>query len=138
MIAWTRPRVALLAATAPVAAAGVWLLQHVDPNQPGNLLPKCLFHELTGWWCPGCGMTRALHALVHGDAGQALHMNPLGVVMLAVLPAMLLWSWGWQPRRLRPFMRWAMDPRLWLVLIPAYWLLRNLPWPPFTWMAPPT
>lgn len=133
----TRPRVALLAATVPMVAAGAWVLRHVDPNLPNNLLPRCPFHALTGLWCPGCGMTRALHALVHGDVLQALHMNPLGMLMLPVLPMMLLWSWGWQPRALQPLMRWAMDPRTWLATLPAYWLLRNLPWLPFTWMAPP-
>lgn len=137
MITLTRPRVALLAATVPMVAASVWVLRHVNPNLPGNPLPPCAFHALTGLWCPGCGMTRALHALVHGDVLQALHLNPLGLLMLPVLPAMLFWSWGWQPRVLQPLMRWLMDPRLWLAAIPAYWLLRNLPWLPFTLMAPP-
>ncbi len=137
MIALTRPRVALLAATVPMVAAGVWVLQHVDPNVPNSVLPRCPFHALTGLWCPGCGMTRALHALVHGDLLLALHMNPLGMLMLPALPTMLLWSWGWQPRLLQPLMRWLMDPRLWLVVLPAYWLLRNLPWFPFTLLAPP-
>ncbi|WP_345781332.1 DUF2752 domain-containing protein [Pseudoxanthomonas sp.] len=137
MIALTRPRVALLAATIPMVAAGAWVLRHVDPNLPNNLLPKCVFHSVTGYWCPGCGMTRALHALVHGDVLTALHMNPLGMLMLPALPAMLFWSWGWQPRVLQPVMRWLMDPRVWLAVIPAYWLLRNLPWFPFTLLAPP-
>jgi len=137
VIALTRPRVLLLAATVPLVAAGALVLRVVDPNQPGNLLPRCVFHGLTGLWCPGCGMTRALHALLQGDLPTALHMNPLGMLMLPLLPMMLFWSWGWQPRVLQPLMRWAMDPRVWLAVIPAYWLLRNLPWFPFTLLAPP-
>ena len=27
----------------------------------------CLFHELTGWYCPGCGTCRAVRAFVHGE-----------------------------------------------------------------------
>ncbi|MET0288428.1 MAG: DUF2752 domain-containing protein [Pseudoxanthomonas sp.] len=137
MITLTRPRVALLAAAVPMVAAGAWILRHVDPNRPNSVLPRCPFHALSGYWCPGCGMTRALHALVHGDVITALHMNPLGMLMLPLLPLMVLWSWGWQPRMLRQVMRWMMEPRLWLLLIPTYWLLRNLPWVPFTWLAPP-
>jgi len=48
----------------------------------------------------------------------------------------MLWSAGWQPRWLQPFMRVAMEPRLWLVLLPTYWIARNLPWFPFTLLAP--
>lgn len=118
------------------SAAAVFVLRHVDPNAAGNPLPPCVFHALTGYWCPGCGMTRALHALVHGDLLHALHMNPLGMLMLLALPAMVLWSWGWQPRALQPLMRRLMEPKLWLVVLPVYWIARNLPWVPFTWLAP--
>jgi hypothetical protein len=29
-----------------------------------------------------------------------------------------------------------LAPKFWLVLLPAYWVARNLPWPPFSWLAP--
>jgi hypothetical protein len=32
--------------------------------------------------------------------------------------------------------RLVADPRFWLWLLVAYWILRNLPWPPFSWLAP--
>jgi len=28
------------------------------------------------------------------------------------------------------------NPKLWLIVIPSYWVLRNLPWWPFSWLAP--
>ena len=31
-----------------------------------HFYPVCQFHRLTGLNCPGCGMTRALFALLHG------------------------------------------------------------------------
>ena len=37
----------------------------------------------TGLYCPGCGSTRALYALLHGRPGEALAMNPLLLVVLA-------------------------------------------------------
>ncbi|MEY2693731.1 MAG: hypothetical protein RL142_79 [Actinomycetota bacterium] len=37
----------------------------------------CLFHAATGLLCPGCGTTRSLTALLHGDVATALAFNPL-------------------------------------------------------------
>src|SRR5690242_21250813 len=51
-----------------------------------------------------CGLTRALHALVHGDVLGAFAMNPLGVLMLPLMALMVAWSQGWQPRVLQPVM----------------------------------
>lgn len=127
----------MLASATVVAGAGVWALRTWDPNVAGNPFPPCMFRAFTGCWCIGCGLTRALHALVHGDLPRALSMNPLAVLMMPLVPLMAAWSSGWQPRVLAPVMRWAMEPKVWLVLLPAYWLARNLPWFPFTLLAPP-
>lgn len=47
-----------------------------DPAQFA-IFPKCPFHLLTGWDCPGCGSQRTIHALLHGQVGQAFSHNPL-------------------------------------------------------------
>ena len=133
----SRPlRIAALASAAVAAGAGVWLLRTYDPNVAGSPFPPCMFRAFTGFYCVGCGLTRALHALVHGDVAGAFGMNPLGVLMLGLVPLMVAWGRGWQPRALRPAMGVLMEPKLWLVLLPAYWVARNLPWFPFTLLAP--
>lgn len=119
-----------------VAVTGIWLLRHYDPNMPGNLFPPCMFKALTGLHCIGCGLTRALHALVHGDIRGAFGMNPLAMLVLPLMPLMVLDARGLTPARLKPFMAVVMQPKLWLVLLPAYWIARNLPWWPFTLLAP--
>lgn len=57
---------------------------------------SCPWHELTGIPCPGCGMTRAAVAMLHGHFEQALILHPFapaaaGAWLLlatgAVLPA---------------------------------------------------
>jgi len=48
------------------------------------LMPTCPLHALTGLYCPGCGGTRAIQALLHGDPGRALAYNPLLPFMLAL------------------------------------------------------
>jgi hypothetical protein len=136
VIRLTPARLGFVAATLAAATAGTAILLAADPNAPGSRFPPCMFHLLTGYWCVSCGLTRALHALVHGDLRRAFAMNPLAMATLPLMPAMVLWSWGWQPARLRPLMRVVMEPRLWLVLLPAYWVARNLPWFPFRLLAP--
>ena len=53
-----------------------------------SLIP-CLFHSLTELVCPGCGMTRACVALVHGKFGTAWYYHPFSffVVGLAIAAA---------------------------------------------------
>lgn len=41
----------------------------------------CLVTYLFGVECPGCGMTRALSALAHGDVVSAIHFNRLVVII---------------------------------------------------------
>jgi hypothetical protein len=61
-----------------------------DPTAGGGLFPACPLRELTGFDCPGCGGTRALHALTHGDIGSALDHN---VLLTVVMPlALLAWA----------------------------------------------
>jgi len=132
----TKVVVAQAATLAIAGVAGVLLLRLFDPVANGDLFPQCPFHALTGGWCIGCGMTRALHALAHFDLPRAFSMNPLMVLLLLLSPAMLAWYWGWRPRALAPLMRLLGEPKFWLVLLPGYMLLRNLPWWPFTLLAP--
>jgi len=48
----------------------------------------CVFKLATGLDCPGCGMTRALAALLHGDLDSAVHLHPLVVVVFPILTVM--------------------------------------------------
>lgn len=127
---------ALLAGAAVAVPVGVWLLLNFDPNAPGNPFPACMFRALTGYYCIGCGVTRALHALVHGDVLGALSMNPLAILLLPIVPLMIAGSYGWKPRVLSPLMALLVEPKLWLVVLPGYWIARNLPWFPFSLLAP--
>lgn len=119
-----------------LAAAGVALLYSFDPNSADSPFARCIFQTLTGYWCAGCGITRALHALVHGDVARAFAMNPLAIALLPF--AALAWAWGggWRPAWAAPVIRVLSMPMLWVTLLPAYWIARNLPWPMFSWMAP--
>ena len=47
--------------------------------------PECTFHKFTGMYCPGCGDTRAVIALVHGDILLSMRQNVLVVVIIVSL-----------------------------------------------------
>jgi len=129
-------RYAPLAAIAGIGAGAVAILGRVDPNVPGNPLPACPFHALTGLWCPGCGSTRCLHALVHLDPAQAMAMNPLLVLSIVPMLVMALHGAGLWPARWQAPVKLFARPIPWLVVIVAYGVLRNLPWYPFNLLAP--
>ena len=56
----------------------------------------CPFHALTGFYCPGCGGTRSMTALLHGHLLLALHENP-------AVPALLLMALLFYAERLAAF-----------------------------------
>ncbi len=87
---------------------------------------------MTGLWCPFCGCTRAVHALVHADLGTALRDNALFVALLPLL-VLLWWRWWQAPSTVRPLPR----PLFWgaVALALAFGVLRNLP--SGRWLAPP-
>lgn len=50
----------------------------------------CLFHLLTGLYCPGCGGTRAFRALLAGNLLLSIRYHPLVAYMAVVLTAELV------------------------------------------------
>jgi hypothetical protein len=119
-----------------VVAFGVWALRSFDPNASNSPFMACLFERFTGLYCPGCGTTRGLHALVHGDLGQMMAMNPLLPVLMIATPLIALHGMGYRMPLPARAMRALNSPRLWLAVILGYWVMRNLPWWPFTLLAP--
>ena len=45
----------------------------------------CVFHEITGLYCPGCGVTRMLYSLLSGDMYAAFRYNMLLFVCLPII-----------------------------------------------------
>ncbi len=121
-----------------LAGAGA-LVAVFDPSAEGSRFPACGFHAATGWWCPGCGLTRATHHLLRGDAAAALSSNVFTpFVLFAVVATWCTWTLGAFGRDVRnPLTRlpmWA-GPCLLAVAV-AYGVLRNLPGHPWQALAP--
>ncbi|MEV7020697.1 DUF2752 domain-containing protein [Kitasatospora sp. NPDC093558] len=117
------PLAALAAAAVPAVYVSV-----VDPNAPGHY-PSCPFLAATGWWCPGCGGLRCVHALAHGDLTAALHDNAVAVLLFAVLGVMWL-RWAWAALTVGPVPGISLGARRWALiglLVLVFTVVRNLP-----------
>lgn len=134
----------LLGRAAPIAcgcalAAAAGVVARFDPASANSRFPACQFREMTGLWCPGCGLTRGFHQLFNGHLLSALGYNLfIPLVLVATVAAWWSWlrtSWGhpgvhW-PRRL------SRVTAVWLpITLVAYGVLRNIPSAPFTALAP--
>lgn len=109
-----------------MALGGLGVLWAHTPGQSA-WLPPCLFNSLTGLLCTGCGITRAAHALAHGNLAQAMAMNPLAV--LALPTAGMVWANEGlrRPDWLEAKVKALRDARLWAGVILAFTVARNLP-----------
>ena len=119
--------------------AGAGFLATHDPGAAGARYPGCMFHQTTGLWCPGCGLTRGTYQLLHGHIGAALSYNiftPLALFAIAV--AWLGWlrvSWDMPAMRL-PRHTARFTSLVLPALLIAYGVLRNLPVGPLRALAP--
>jgi hypothetical protein len=112
------------------AVAGCAYVALYDPSASSALYPACPFYALTGLDCPGCGITRALHALLTGDVGRALDHNVIFVLALPLIAWAILASTV--RRSGRPFPGPELRWRPWtvvaaVVVIGGFWVVRNLP-----------
>lgn len=114
--------IAVLAAT----SAAVFIYMRFDPEE-SVLFPRCIFHELTGLDCPGCGSQRAIHALLNFDLKAAFESNALMVISIPFL-ALLVFAWLMRSRMPRLYKRLGSAPVIWTVfgIIVLWWVLRNV------------
>ena len=109
-----------------VAGAGLLLLFYLFNPADAGFFPPCPFRLVTGLLCPGCGSQRAVHALLHGEVGAAFLLNPMMVVAIPYVVA-LLSSQSFMPNSMwakRLSGRYAIT--LTGVSILLYWIGRNL------------
>lgn len=112
--------------------AGAAYLFFFEPGKSG-FFPGCPFRFLTGFTCPGCGTTRALHQILHGHFYAAFTLNPLLFLALPfALFALLRYSMivirGGMPRG-----NSLPAPYIYAIffVILSFWIFRNTPFYPF-------
>jgi hypothetical protein len=127
----------LIVAVALVSPAAAAVLYYVEPTD-STWYPKCFLNWTTGLHCPFCGATRCGHALLNGNLAQAAAWNLLTVFLLPVAALLLYWA-AFRVLRRKPLP--AFNPPAWclrafLILLFAFWFVRNLPFFPFDLLAP--
>ena len=109
-----------------------------NPSEHSFFLP-CPLQYATGIHCPGCGSQRAIHQLLHGDIITAFWINPLLVLTLPILfYAFGLKAYNFifdtQHRVGFFYSKYFIYGYFSIAII--FWILRNLPWPPFDLLSP--
>ena len=102
----------------------LWILWKNDPIK-SQLFPPCPFYKLTSLYCPGCGSTRACHALLRGNLSHAISMNPLLVLSIPIVIFMFFFPSS---------THFQYAPHLAGIILLAYWIARNTS--VFSWLAP--
>jgi Protein of unknown function (DUF2752) len=112
--------------------AGAAYLFFFEPGKTG-FFPGCPFRFITGFLCPGCGVTRALHHILHGHFETAFMLNPLFLIAVPfILFALIRYSVivmrGGVPRP-----NALPAPYIYAIffIILSFWIFRNTPFYPF-------
>jgi Protein of unknown function (DUF2752) len=120
----------LVAASTILVCAATWVS---DPTTPGGPLPVCPTKALLGIDCPGCGSARMLYSLMHGNVMAAARFNALGLLALVLLVwAYVTWTYGrLTGRRIRGWQHQRWAAMVTLLLVAAWFVVRNIPFAPF-------
>ena len=118
------------------AAAGLAVLFFFPPTQY-SFYPRCSLHAMTGLHCPGCGSLRAMHSLLHGDLAGAIRFNALLILSLPFLACLgvnsVRASLGKAALVAGPRPVWIW---IFFAMMATFGVLRNLPFAPFSHLAP--
>lgn len=86
-----------------------------------DLMPECIFLKVTGFYCPGCGATRAVSALLNFKFITAFKYNP-GIVSLAIIVVLLLCEKIFTKKILpRKLTFWVV----FIIVLFSYYIIRN-------------
>jgi len=135
MASGTTRVVSALGAAAFLAGTAVIALN--DPTK-ATFFPVCPLLSLTGFACPGCGLTRGFHALFNGDIPNALDFNlllPIWLVLFGWIFVSLVLT-ALRGRGLQ--MPVLSGKAVWLTagILLTFGVLRNMPWYPFSVLYP--
>lgn len=99
----------------------------------------CVTYELTGLYCPGCGAGRALRSILNLKIIDAIGYN---VFFVFAFPIVAYYSLVYYTkivfgRDVLPYVKTGSKTALFLlIIIVVYTILRNIPFEPFSILAP--
>lgn len=132
-----KKRIAIVSAAALIAAAALLYLYFTGEGEGAGI--PCVFHRITGFYCSGCGASRALRSILHLDFYQAFRYNAIFTLGFPFLAVYFLALGADYIRFGKDRISQKIPMKLVWVLIAAaliYGILRNVP--AFSFLAPVT
>lgn len=100
-------------------------------------LSVCIFHRLTGFYCPLCGITRSLTLGINGKLIKAFSHNSLFYILLVYVLILLLYHYFIKKQKSNNKILFTkIHITIIISLTGLFWILRNLPLFPFSYLAP--
>ncbi|MBS6560978.1 MAG: DUF2752 domain-containing protein [Clostridiales bacterium] len=103
-------------------------------QKTGYAIP-CLFYKITGFYCPGCGVSRMCLALLKGNIKSAFYANQMIMICIPILLFIGIKSiieikkYGKIKKKQKDILLWCM-----VIGFVIFGVLRNLP--EFSYLAP--
>lgn len=104
-----------------IAILVIILIEKLDIGIP------CILYKFTGLYCPTCGITRAIKALIHLDIYKAFRYNMLIVILIPFIGIYLIYKLVYKGT-------WKVPNYIWGLLILVailFGILRNIPYSSF-------
>ncbi len=110
---------------------------NINPSE-ANFIPKCPLYSTTGVYCPGCGSQRALHDLLHLNIKEVIGHNLLFLLGLFIIGYHFIIEGInlLKKTKINNLLYHPKTPIFLLIIIVLFWILRNIPFYPFSLLAP--
>ncbi len=82
----------------------------------------CILHDVFHIYCPGCGGTRAVMALLHLQIGRSLQLNPFALLFLLYGIYLLVHTWVFARKEGTPDRKGTLTGKILVVLIVLFFL----------------
>ena len=118
---------------------GLFLIYFVFNPASHSIFIPCPFKFATGYNCPGCGSQRAVHQLLHGDLLKAFGLNPLLILSLPLIFYGLgaaIWNFIFDTKLRVKLFYSNLFIYIFFGIVLLFWIVRNIPYPPFSYLAP--
>lgn len=127
----------LLAVFLLLMAFIIFLLTYKYLKIKYNISIPCIIHEITGLFCPGCGITRAIFALLELDIKKAIKYN---ILIIIIFPFIIIYiinclyifinNLKKDPSKIFPKILWYFL----LIITIVFGIIRNINY--FSWLQP--
>lgn len=111
-----------------ILLSSLTLLYEYDPRET-EWMPQCFFYKMTGLKCPGCGLQRAIHEILHGDLSAAWHYNHYLFIALPYISIVFIQPYLKHPlifSKVALFFTNQYVAICFIIYTSLWWIMRNL------------